>query len=80
MDALLLKDWRPASTLVVPQTRVEKARYPAIDFHQHSQFSPKNDEGRGEAWVRTMDAAGVETALYRRTRPVRNSTATWSCF
>jgi hypothetical protein len=30
-------DYRPRSTLVVPEHDVRKARYPAIDFHGHPQ-------------------------------------------
>src|SRR4029079_1024671 len=30
-------DYRPRSTLVVPEHEVKKARYPAIDFHGHPQ-------------------------------------------
>src|SRR4026207_28184 len=30
-------DYRPRSTLVVPDHPVKKARYPAIDFHGHPQ-------------------------------------------
>src|SRR3954464_7067567 len=30
-------DYRPRSTLVVPEHLVKKARYPAIDFHGHPQ-------------------------------------------
>src|SRR6476660_7639988 len=30
-------DYRPKSTLVVPEHFVKKARYPAIDFHGHPQ-------------------------------------------
>ena len=30
-------DYRPRSTLVVPENLVKKARYPAIDFHGHPQ-------------------------------------------
>src|SRR6476620_1636823 len=30
-------DYRPRSTLVVPEHVVKKARYPAIDFHGHPQ-------------------------------------------
>src|SRR6266550_9572255 len=30
-------DYRPRSTLVVPEHMVKEARYPAIDFHGHPQ-------------------------------------------
>jgi predicted TIM-barrel fold metal-dependent hydrolase len=32
---LRLRDWRPESKLVVPEHRVERARFPAIDAHNH---------------------------------------------
>lgn len=59
---VLLKDWKPKSSLVVPVTRVEKAKYPAIDFHAHSMFTADQRDSV-DAWVRTMDAAGIETAI-----------------
>ena len=31
MDSILLKDYKPTSSLVVPRTNIEKAKYPAID-------------------------------------------------
>ncbi len=59
---VLLKDYNPASSLVVPVTRVQKARYPAIDFHAHSAFNGSTKEAV-DRWVRLMDEAGVETAI-----------------
>lgn len=35
LDRLLLKDYRPVSTLEVPETHVERSRFPAIDVHTH---------------------------------------------
>ena len=32
---LQLNDYQPRSMLVVPETRIEKPRYPVIDFHTH---------------------------------------------
>jgi hypothetical protein len=32
---LLLKDWQPQSQLVVKETRIEKPKFPVIDFHNH---------------------------------------------
>ena len=34
-DQVLLKEYHPRSILKIPQTRVEKAHYPAIDVHSH---------------------------------------------
>ena len=59
---VLLKDWKPKSSLVVPVTQVEKAKYPVIDFHAHSYFTASQRE-TVDAWLRTMDAAGIETAI-----------------
>lgn len=53
---LKLKDFRPASIYKIPQTKVDKAKYPVIDFHSHDY--PDTDKGVDE-WVKTMDAAGV---------------------
>ena len=59
-EELLLKDYRPRSIYKIPETRVEKARYPTIDVHSH-------DYGRSDAdlkrWVETMDAVGIERTI-----------------
>jgi predicted TIM-barrel fold metal-dependent hydrolase len=59
-ETLLLKDYRPKSVYNVPQTTVDKARYPVIDMHTHDYA--KRPEQIAE-WIRTMDAAGVEKAI-----------------
>lgn len=60
VDTLKLKDYRPVSIYKVPQSRIEKARYPVIDFHAH-------DNGKTAAeidqWVKTMDAVGIEKTI-----------------
>jgi predicted TIM-barrel fold metal-dependent hydrolase len=38
-------DYRPRSTLVVPEHAVPKAKYPAIDFHGHPQGLVGSNEG-----------------------------------
>ena len=55
-DQLLLQDFRPRSLFNVPQTRVEKARFPVIDVHSHAYAKT---EAEVQAWVRTMDAVGL---------------------
>jgi predicted TIM-barrel fold metal-dependent hydrolase len=59
-DKILLKDYRPRSIYKIPETRVEKARYPVIDVHSH-------DYGRTDAeverWVKTMDEVGVAQTI-----------------
>ena len=56
VDALKLKDFRPVSIYKIPQTNIERAKYPVIDFHSHDY--PKTDEQVDE-WVRTMDQVGI---------------------
>ena len=63
MDSVLLKDYTPASSLVVAETQVPKARVPAIDVHTHTgQSSIRNAEDVA-AWARTMDEVGIETTV-----------------
>src|SRR5688572_325756 len=57
---LLLKDYKPRSIFKIPQTRVEKARYPVIDVHSHD-YGPTPEAV--ERWVRTMDEVGLEKTI-----------------
>jgi predicted TIM-barrel fold metal-dependent hydrolase len=59
-ETLLLKDYRPKSVYNVPQTAIDKARYPVIDMHAHDYA--KNPEQVAE-WIRAMDESGVEKAI-----------------
>lgn len=63
MDSILLRDYAPASSLVVPATSVAKARFPVIDAHSHTSMSGIKTAEDADAWVRTMDAAGVERTI-----------------
>lgn len=60
MDRILLKDYRPETSLVVPETHVPKARFPAIDAHSHAYA--RTPEAIAE-WVGTMDEVGVEVLV-----------------
>ena len=62
MDSILLKDYEPQSSLVVPVTRIDKARFPVIDVHTHSSMCRIQTKDDAIAWVRTMDDAGIETS------------------
>jgi len=59
-ETLLLKDFRPKSVYRIPETVVQKAKYPAIDMHAH--VYAKTPEQIAE-WIRMMDQAGVEKAI-----------------
>ena len=63
MDSLRLKDYAPASSLVVPKTRVAKARFPVIDVHSHTSMSGIKTRADVDAWVKTMDEAGVDITV-----------------
>ncbi len=60
VDQLLLKNYRPQSIYKIPITRVEKAKYPAIDLHSHPYA--KSDAEIAQ-WVKTMDQVGVEKSI-----------------
>lgn len=59
-ETLLLKDFRPRSIYRVPQTVVEKAKYPAIDMHAHDYARTPE---RVAEWVRLMDEVNVEKTI-----------------
>ncbi len=53
-DQILLKDYKPRSIFKIPETRVEKARYPVIDVHSHDYARTDDNVAR---WVSSMDAS-----------------------
>lgn len=59
-ETLLLKDYRPKSVYNVPQTTIDKARYPVIDMHTHDYAESPEQVAE---WIRAMDEAGVEKAI-----------------
>jgi predicted TIM-barrel fold metal-dependent hydrolase len=63
MDSILLKDYTPASSLVVPVTTVQRARFPVIDAHSHSSMNNIRTRADVDAWVKTMDAVGIEMSV-----------------
>ncbi|HWQ54092.1 MAG TPA: amidohydrolase family protein [Bryobacteraceae bacterium] len=63
MDSVRLKDYQPESSLVVPETRVNKARFPVIDIHTHTYMSAIKTPADVDAWIRTMDETGVERSV-----------------
>lgn len=46
-QVLPLPDYEPRSELRVPQTQVQRARHPVIDFHTHLSWSPGLEDGEG---------------------------------
>ncbi len=60
MDSLALKDYAPVPSLMVRETLVPKAKYPAIDVHAHVNARTPEEV---TAWVRTMDEVGIEMSI-----------------
>jgi uncharacterized protein len=60
VNDLKLKDYHPVSIYKIPEAKIEKAKYPVIDFHSHDY--PKTDSELDE-WVRTMDEAGIARSI-----------------
>jgi uncharacterized protein len=57
---LKLKDFRPVSIYKIPETDVEIAKYPVIDFHSHDYAKSK---AAVDEWVRTMDKVGIQKTI-----------------
>ncbi len=60
MDAIALKDYAPKPSLIVTETSVPKAKYPAIDVHAHVNARTPEEV---RDWVRTMDETGIEMTV-----------------
>jgi predicted TIM-barrel fold metal-dependent hydrolase len=60
MDTILLKDWQPSSSVVLTETVVQKAMYPAIDVHSHHYDTSADNIAKR---VKNMDEAGLQTAV-----------------
>lgn len=63
MDSVLLKDYAPQSSLVVPETKVEKAKFSVIDVHTHPSMNNLKTPDDVKAWLRTMDQVGIATSV-----------------
>ena len=63
MDNILVKDYRPSSSLVVPATHITRPAFPVIDAHSHSSMSRIRTKADVDAWVKTMDEVGVEVSV-----------------
>jgi predicted TIM-barrel fold metal-dependent hydrolase len=59
-EKILLKDFRPKSLYKIPVTEVPRAKFRAIDMHNHPD--PKTEEEIAQ-WVRTMDEVDIEKTI-----------------
>src|SRR5262245_62360348 len=67
---LPLKDYEPRSMLRVTETKVERARFPVIDFHTHLSFTDRNakpeksvSRAKREEILPVMDRKSVRTMV-----------------
>ena len=58
---LSIEDYEPRSTLVVPEHRVPRARFPFIDVHNHQETGARADVV--DRIVRDMDALGMRVMV-----------------
>ncbi len=56
INELKLTDYHPVSIYKTIQIKIDKAKYPVIDFHSHD-YSKSN--AGVDAWVKTMDETGI---------------------
>ena len=68
---LPLKDFEPTSMLAAAVTKVERARYPAIDFHAHLCWSAKSQNGVSLVAERTYLAPPAELLAVMERRNIR---------
>ncbi|PHN07232.1 amidohydrolase [Flavilitoribacter nigricans DSM 23189 = NBRC 102662] len=60
VETLKLSDFKPVSRYQMPATRVEKARFPAIDLHAHPYV---DNEAELDEWVQIMDEVGLDKSV-----------------
>jgi len=59
-EDLLLKDFQPVSIYNIPKTKIEKAKYPVVDFHSHPYAKSGEELGK---WIRMMDTYGIKKSI-----------------
>lgn len=59
-NEVLLKNYRPKSIYNIPQTKIEKAKFPAIDMHSHPYVNTKDEL---HDWISNMDRAGIQKTI-----------------
>lgn len=59
-EQLLLKDYRPESIFKISETKVERAKFSAIDAHSHPYAKTEQEVAD---WVKIMDKAAIEKTI-----------------
>ena len=69
-----IRDYKPRSTLVVPQHPVPRAKFPVIDIHSH-QPTPISAGAVRRRWSRAMDALNLQVLVNAQRRLRRAAAA-----
>src|SRR5438105_2815353 len=62
--SISLFDYQPRSMLHVDETRIERPRFPVIDFHAHLAWSPQPLLGNPSDWLQVMDRKNVTAMVH----------------
>ncbi len=62
-EDIRLSDFQPKSTLRVPKTNLQRAKFPVIDVHNHFFFRYKGHRERLDDYVRLMDENNIAIAV-----------------
>ncbi|MEN6532630.1 MAG: amidohydrolase family protein [Bryobacteraceae bacterium] len=69
-EKLLLKDYRPRSIYKVPETGIQRAKFPILDAHSHGPRPASAEQVKD--WIQLMDQAGVDrTVVFLSSNPER---------
>ena len=60
VNDLKLKDYRPESIYNTPKANIQKAKFPATDFHSHDYAETSAEV---DAWVKRMDEVGIAKTI-----------------
>jgi predicted TIM-barrel fold metal-dependent hydrolase len=60
---LLLENFRPQPTLVVPRHDVLKAKFPVVDVHTHFRVKFRGGAEQLDEWVQLMDRNGIAVCV-----------------
>lgn len=60
---LALENFRPKSTLVVPEHHLKRAKFPVVDVHVHPKIRLHHSPEALDTFVRTMDAQNIAVCV-----------------
>lgn len=61
--SLALDQFRPRSSLVVPEQRPQRAKFPAVDVHVHPRLKLRNVPASLDAYVELMDSQNIAVSV-----------------